>query len=163
VVEHAQRLERPYPWLTVTVAAFVLALVGVALVVGLEANRLLHTHRATAQARGEAPPPVQRHATPSLPLRSRSRVSVLVLNGNGLSGVAGATATRLVDRGYRSATPTNAPSRDYAISLVLYRPGWEREAQRLGRDAGIRVVSPLDGQLPAHAGRDQLILILGAN
>jgi len=88
---------------------------------------------------------------------------VLVLNGNGTSGVAGATATRLLGRGYRSATATNAQTDSYATSLVLYRPGWEREARRLARDAGIRVVAALDGRLPADSERDQLVVILGGN
>jgi hypothetical protein len=88
---------------------------------------------------------------------------VLVLNGNGTSGAAGATASRLLGRGYRSATASNAPNEEYATSLVLYRPGWEREAQRLARDARIRVVAALDGRLPAGSARDQLVLVLGAN
>jgi hypothetical protein len=96
-------------------------------------------------------------------MRPRSRVSVLVLNGNGTSGAAGATATRLLGRGYLSATATDAATDTYATSLVLYRPGWDREARRLARDAGIRVVAALDGRLPAGSGRDQLVVILGAN
>lgn len=88
---------------------------------------------------------------------------MLVLNGNGTSGVAGTTATRLLGRGYRSATAANAQSDGYATSLVLYRPGWEPEAQRLARDAHIRVVAALDGRLPAGSARDQLVLILGAS
>ena len=97
------------------------------------------------------------------PLRPRSRVSVLVLNGNGTSGVAGTTATRLLGRGYRSATATNAQTDSYATSLVLYRRGWGPEAQRLARDAHVKVVAALDGRLPAGSARDQLVLILGAN
>jgi hypothetical protein len=97
------------------------------------------------------------------PLRPRSRVSVLVLNGNGMSGVAGTTATRLLGRGYHSATATNAAIDNYATSLVLYRPGWEREAERLAHDSGIRVVAAIDGRLPAGSGRDQLVVILGGN
>jgi hypothetical protein len=86
-----------------------------------------------------------------------------VLNGNGTSGVAGTTANRLLGGGYRAATATNAPNDGYATSLVLYRPGWEREAQRLAKDARIKVVAPVDGTLPAGSGGDQLVLILGAN
>jgi len=88
---------------------------------------------------------------------------VLVLNGNGTSGVAGTTATRLLGRGYRSATATNAQTDSYATSLVLYRRGWEPEAQRLAKDAHVKVVAALDGRLPAGSARDQLVLILGAN
>jgi len=96
------------------------------------------------------------------PLRPRSRISVLVLNGNGVSGAAGRVATDMLGRGYGHAIPADAQVSDYATSLVLYRPGWEREAQRLARDAGIRVVAALDGRLPAGSARDQLVVILGA-
>lgn len=113
-----------------------------------------------------SPQPEARQAAkgPALPpLRPRSRVSVLVLNGNGASGAAGATATRLLGRGYRSATATNVQTDSYATSLVLYRRGWGPEAQRLAKDAHIKVVAALDGRLPAGSARDQLVLILGAN
>ena len=85
-----------------------------------------------------------------------------MLNGNGTSGVAGTTANRLLGRGYRSATASNAANDAYATSLVLYRPGWEREAQRLAKEAGVKVVAALDGALPAGSARDQLVLVLGA-
>ena len=77
--------------------------------------------------------------------------------------MAGATANRLLGRGYRSATATNAANDGYATSLVLYRPGWAGEANRLAKDAGIKVVAALDGRLPAGSAHDQLVLILGAN
>jgi hypothetical protein len=87
---------------------------------------------------------------------------VLVLNGNGISGAAGTEATKLLAAGYRHAIPTDA-SQDYATSFVLFRPGWQREAQRLARDAGIRSVAPLDGRLPRTDAGYRLVLILGAN
>jgi hypothetical protein len=121
---------------------------------------LLHRPPRTSPASQTGRAPKQQEATP---LRPRSRVSVLVLNGNGASGVAGATATRLLGRGYHSATAANAAIATYATSLVLYRPGWEREARRLARDAGIKVVAALDGRMPVGSGRDQLVVILGAN
>jgi hypothetical protein len=153
-VEHAQPLNRLFPWRTVALAASVVAL-GAGSVVAL-------VERPTASAPAPGSRPAQKG--PALPpLRPRSRVSVLVLNGNGTSGVAGTTANRLLGGGYRLATATNAPNDGYATSLVLYRPGWEREAQRLARDARIKVVAPLDGRLPAGSSGDQLVLILGAN
>jgi len=97
------------------------------------------------------------------PLRPRSHVSVLVLNGNGASGAAGGEATGLLARGYRHAIPTDAPSLDYARSLVLFRPGWQREAERLARDARIRAVAPLDGRVAPEYRHVPLVLILGAN
>ena len=159
-MEHAQPFQRSFPWRTTLVVAALLAL---GAVVALKAGRLLHTRRAAAQStRAHAPASSpQVFATPTRPARPRARVSVLVLNGNGTAGVAGATATRLLGRGYRSATATNAPSTTYATTLVLYRPGWRPEAQRLAHEVGARVVAPLDGRLPASSGRDQLVVVLG--
>lgn len=158
-MEHVQPFDRPFPW-RAALAAFALAVVGVLILVAVAAGRLVHGHRAATQV---IPSAAQRLATPPRPLRPRSGISVLVLNGNGASGVAGATATRLLGRGYRSAAATNAPNADYATSLVLFRRGWLPEARRLAREAGIQVVSPLDGRLPAGSRRDQIVLILGAN
>ena len=153
-MEHAQPLSRIFPWRTIALAASVVAL-GAGSVVAL-------VDRPTTSA--PAPGSRQAQKGPALPpLRPRSSVSVLVLNGNGTSGVAGTTASQLLGRGYGSATATNAPNDGYATSLVLYRPGWEREAQRLAKDARIEVVAPLDGRLPAGSRGDQLVLILGAN
>jgi hypothetical protein len=96
-------------------------------------------------------------------MRPRSRISVLVLNGNGLSGAAGGAATDLLAVGYRHAIPADAPNLDYARSLVLFRPGWQREAERLSRDARIPTVAPLDGRVAPKYAHVPLILILGAN
>lgn len=153
-MEHAQPLNRIFPWRTVALAASVVAL-GAGSVVALVDRPTTATPGPSARRAEKGP------ALP--PLRPRSRVSVLVLNGNGASGIAGTTATRLLGRGYRSATATNAQTDSYATSLVLYRRGWEPEAERLARDAHVRVVAGLDGRLPAGSARDQLVLILGAN
>ena len=153
-MEHAQPLTKPFPW---RMAALLTSLVALAVIGGLLALR----HPALTHPTSQTGPAPKRQA--ATPLRPRSRVSVLVLNGNGMSGVAGTTATRLLSRGYHSASATNAAVDNYATSLVLYRPGWEREALRLAHDAGIRVVAALDGRLPAGSGRDQLVVIIGAN
>lgn len=97
------------------------------------------------------------------PVRARSRTSVLVLNGNGVSGAAGTEATAILGRGYAHAIPTDAPSHSYARSIVLFKPGWQREAERLARDVGIRAVAPLDGSVAPAYGHVPLVLILGAN
>ena len=158
-MEHAQPFHRPFPWRLTVLAACAIVFLTLLTLVGM---RLVRDHQATAGTR-----PVAATGRVSnghaVPLRPRSRVSVLVLNGNGTSGVAGSTASRLLGRGYRSATATNAANDGYATSLVLYRPGWEREAHRLARDAGIDVVAALDGRLPAGSARAQLVLILGAH
>jgi LytR cell envelope-related transcriptional attenuator len=88
---------------------------------------------------------------------------VLVLNGNGVEGAAGSEATGLLTRGYRHAVPADASSLDYARSLVLYRPGWQREAERLARDVRIATVATLDGRVAPTYAHVPLVVILGAN
>jgi hypothetical protein len=88
---------------------------------------------------------------------------VLVLNGNGVGGAAGTAATSLLSRGYRHAIPTDAPNLDYVRSVVLFRRGWQSEAERLARDAKIATVAPLDGRVPPRYARVPLVVILGAS
>ena len=155
-MEHAQPLNRPFPRRTIVLVGLLFA---VALLV---AGGLALAYRE------HAPRPVQEtgrvgRATPPTPLRPRSHVSVLVLNGDGVANAAGDEATALLGRGYRHAIPTDAPNLDYARSLVLFRPGWQREAERLGKDARIPTVAPLDGRVAPAYAHVPLVLILGAN
>jgi LytR cell envelope-related transcriptional attenuator len=153
-VEHAQPFNRPLPWRTLALVASVVAL-GAGSVVALVDRPAGSRSEPGAQQIQQAP------ALP--PLRPRSRISVLVLNGNGLSGVAGTTAAKLLADGYRHASPADASQLDYARSLVLFRPGWQREAERLGRDARIPTVAALDGRVAPAYAHVPLIVILGAN
>lgn len=122
-------------------------------------TRPTSTPSASGPKHQAATPPAQ----PLPPLRPRARTSVLVLNGNGISGAAGGEATSILARGYQHAVSGDAPSLDYARSLILFRPGWQREAKRLAREAKIPTVAPLDGRLaPAYADVP-LVVILGAN
>jgi hypothetical protein len=77
--------------------------------------------------------------------------------------VAGTKATAILARGYRHAIPSDAAQLDYARSVVLFRPGWQREAERLARDAGIPAVATLDGRVAPAYAHVPLIVILGAN
>ena len=153
-MEHVQPLNRPFPWRAATLVA---AVVAVATLGGLAIS---HRPGRTwpVAATGHVP---KRQVAP--PLRPRSRVSVLVLNGNGVANAAGGAATGILARGYRHAIPADAPSLDYARSLVLFRPGWQREAKRLARDARIPTVSPLDGRVAPEYAHVPLVVILGTN
>jgi LytR cell envelope-related transcriptional attenuator len=153
-VEHAHPLGRPFPWRIVALAASVVALAAGSVVALVD--------QPTASRPAAARPHPARKAPALPPPRPRSQVSVLVLNGNGVSGAAGTVATDLLARGYRHAVPTDAPSLAYARSLVLFRPGWQREAERLARDARIATVAPLDGSVAPEYAHVPLVLILGA-
>jgi hypothetical protein len=93
---------------------------------------------------------------------ARGRTRILVLNGNGRQGAAAAEASALQARGYRISATGNAGRSDYATSIVMYAPGYEREARRLARDESIRVVAPLDGIRPGALKGAQLALVVGS-
>lgn len=177
-MDHAQPFARSFPWRTATLVAGAVALaelIGLLALAGVRlapdvhsaavrrAATVARTHAAPAPARTTAAK-AWRHAAAAShagPLRPRSRISVLVLNGNGVAHAAGNEAARLLALGYGHAIPADATSRGYARSLVLFAPGWQREAQRLGHDAGIRAVTPLDGLRPSQLRGSQLVVVLG--
>jgi len=160
-VEHVHPLNRPFPWRAAALAAAAVALFELTALLALAGARLFHVHHAAVPTR-PTPGTGQVSREHVQLLRPRSRISVLVLNGNGVSGAAGAEATQLLRKGYRHAVPSDAPS-TYAQSVVLFRPGWQREARRLARDAGIGAATPLDVRLPGSERGYQVVLILGAN
>lgn len=162
-MEHVPHLDRPFPWRAAALALCALALAELAALLALAGIRVLDVHRAaTPTHAGTTPADTTAAKAVARPLRSRSRVSVLVLNGNGVPHAAGDEATQLLGRGYGHALASDA-STQYANSLVLFRPGWEGEARRLARDAGIRTVTPLDGRLRAADRRYPIVLILGSS
>ena len=93
---------------------------------------------------------------------ARSKVTVLVLNGNGRQGAAASAAARVSHRGYRIGGVANAPRTDFTRSLVMYRRGFEGEGRRLARDLGIRIVGPLDGIRRSQLHGANAVLVVGA-
>lgn len=91
----------------------------------------------------------------------RDRVMIMVLNGNGVEGAAAQTAGRLHRLGYRIAGTANAARMNYAMSLVLYRPGYQAEGVRLARELHVRIVGPLDGMSTATLHGGEVAVILG--
>jgi hypothetical protein len=55
----------------------------------------------------------------------------------------------------------NAPRSGYGRSVVIYRAGFRPEALRLGRDLGIRLVSPLDGLRVKNLAGAKLAVVVG--
>lgn len=169
-MEHAQPISAPFPWRATTVVAGAVALVEL---IALIAIGLAHfaphasaaatrPHGAATPAAKPAAPKVTARPVPQTPLRPRSHVRVLVLNGNGVAGAAAAAAGRLQGDGYRIGGATNAARHDYARSMIMFVPGWAKEARRLARDTGIRMVSPVDGLRPAQLRGSKVILLLGS-
>ena len=158
------------PWRTaayvaVAIAAFellLLLLIGGGKLVGFVADRVqvAAQNQVLAPTTSHARPTTHRQAKPAVASRPRHTTMVLVLNGNGRTGAAAAAASRVRSRGYRIGAVTNAP-RAVPRSIVMYRPGFAGEGRRLGRDLGVRLVTPLDGIRAGALGRAQLVFILG--
>ena len=168
-MEHSIRpVELPHRWRTATLvacaaAAFELVLL-IILAVALFGDSVSRSMRATA-AEVEAAsmrPPAPKPANDGVPRLDRAETSVLVLNGNGRTGAAGAAADRLRARGYMIGGVGNAPRSDHTRSVVMYRKGYRAEALRLGRDLGVRIVGPLDGLPLSSLMGAHTVLVVGS-
>jgi hypothetical protein len=169
-VDHAQPLasSTAFPWRAVAVVCGGVALVEL---VALIAIGLVHlapkaTSEPAAPARTTAKAVVH-VAVPrapkvrNVPLRPRGHTRVLVLNGNGVTGAASMQASSLRIEGYSVAGATDAPRHDYARTMVMFIPGWQKEARRLAHDVHVRMVAPLDGLRRAQLHGAKIILLLG--
>jgi hypothetical protein len=160
-VEHALPNLARHPWRTIAlVAAGIATLELLALVVTATAlvAKPMAKHARAAAAKHVSTPQTK---VPSRPLLARRLVTVTVLNGNGVSGAAAATASRVRARGYKIRKVGNAPRSGYGRSVVVYRAGFRPEGLRLARDLAIALVSPLDGLRASNLARAKLAVVVG--
>jgi LCP family protein required for cell wall assembly len=105
-----------------------------------------------------------RHAA-SPPLLAASKVSVEVLNGSGIQGIAGATGTALTARGFHVLGATSALNSNgttdfnYVKSVVQYRSPTDLAAARTIAAQLTDVTLQLDSAVPAG----QVNLVLGSD
>ncbi len=100
---------------------------------------------------------------PAIAEIARSRTPVLVLNGNGISGSAAAKAAAVKQLRYPVVGVGDAQRRNFPHTIVMYRPGFLGEAQRLAKDMGLdraRAV-PLDGMRAPELDGARLVLVVG--
>ena len=115
------------PWRTAAVVASAVAAVEllVLLVIGvaLLAKPVAEHVKKAAVAQALAPPVHKPKVVPlGAPKLDRSETAVLILNGNGRTGAASTAAERVRAKGYQVASVGDAPRRDYARSLIMFRP-----------------------------------------
>jgi hypothetical protein len=164
-VQHAEQISTSFPWRAATLVVGAVAAIELAALIGIGAVHLAPKHAAAAAAKPESAAPVVHTRKvappPSHPLRARRSVRVLILNGNGRQGAASSEAARLESAGYRIGGAENAQRHNYAQSMVLYVPGWVKEARRLAHDTGIRMVAPVDGLRASALKGSKTVVILG--
>jgi hypothetical protein len=165
-VEHSLPHPRS-PWRTATLVASAVAALELAALVAIGVTQLA---KPVAEGVREAavaevlapvakPKPAPAAGAPKL---TRAETSVTVLNGNGQSGAAAASAERVQSLGYTIGTVGNAPRTDFTRTIVMYRDGYKAEAARLAKDLNVKIVGPLDGLRPADLLGAHVALVVGA-
>lgn len=175
-MDRAEHLPQAFPWRTATLVACAIAAAELVALIAAGSALLVHPAKKTAATTTAAAavtvahkPVVHRVVVPAPkvkvvahPLRPRSKVEVLVLNGNGVTGVAHSEAAHLQSLGYRIGAAENAPPHHYGQSMVMYVPGYVKEARRLARETDIKLVAPVDGLTPAALRSSRLVVLLGS-
>jgi hypothetical protein len=162
------------PWRLAAVIAASVATVELLLLLAIGGGWLVETVASKVQLAAEeaalAPPKSatskpagkKQEAKRDTSVLAPRKTIVMVLNGNGRTGAAASAATRVRRHGYRVGTVGNAASTSFPRDLVMFRPGFAEEGQRLARALGVKRVGPLDGMRVAQLGRAHAVLILGA-
>jgi LytR cell envelope-related transcriptional attenuator len=90
-------------------------------------------------------------------------VTVAVLNGTTVPGLAAALRDEIVAAGFKKGTINNFSDQQLAESVVEYAPGREAEAEAVSRRLGISQSEPVTENSRALAGDATVIVIAGAD
>jgi hypothetical protein len=126
-------------------AAFALAILGLIVLIAVVAvnsrdqdpqasGSPTPTASATATSTGGTPAPdatATVSGSPSPSVLPRSKVTVVVLNGNRTAGLAGRVSEQLEEDGYKTGEPGNAETE--AKTIIYFKPGRKAEAEILRR------------------------------
>jgi hypothetical protein len=168
-MEHSFELASPWrarAFVAAAIAAVelvVILVIAVVLVARPLSHRMQKAAAAKKPARATAAKRTKRPKPPQHAMLSRGETSILVLNGSGQTGAAGAEADQIRNLGYLIADVGNASHVGYTRTLLMYRPGYAAEAKRLARDAHIGLVSPLDGMRPAQLKGAHIAIVVGSS
>jgi hypothetical protein len=180
-VEHSTPLPSAEPWRAAAIVAtaiatvelLILVVIGVAFSTKFFAGEVNRTalnslpqtpaaeQPATSEPGATADTSKSQASQPAKPMLARRETAVMVLNGNGIAGAASTTADAVRARGYLISGSANAPRSDFSRSVIMFRPGYRREAERLGTDMKIRRVVPLDGISKGDLQGAHVALIIG--
>jgi hypothetical protein len=106
-----------------------------------------------------APPMARQGPAPLVP----GEVTVSVLNGTTVPGLAARIGDRVESAGFRLGNVTNASEQQRAESVILYRPGADREARIVGRRLRIEQTERADASDRVLAGTAKVVVMVGAD
>jgi len=92
-----------------------------------------------------------------------SSVTVSVLNGTTVAGLAAKVGDRVENLGFQLGNVTNNSDQSRNESVVLYAPGHQREAAAVARKLGISQREPIDAASQALAGDAGVVIIAGSD
>jgi hypothetical protein len=115
--------------------------------------------KAQANNDNGLPKKPKRHGTAVKP----GSVTVAVLNGTTVPGLAAALSDRIAAAGFRKGTIDVFSDQQLAESVVQYAPGHQAEAQAVSRRVGISQLEPVTADGRALAGDATVIVIAGAD
>ena len=90
-------------------------------------------------------------------------VTVSVLNGTTVGGLAAELGQKLEAQGFRLGKVTNSTDQQRAESVVLFAPGAEREGAEVGRRLKIDQREPIDPESQTLAGDASVVVIAGGD
>ena len=113
--------------------------------------------------KGEAPAQEETPKPKGRPAVNPRAVTVSVLNGTTIGGLARKLGDRLEGQGFQLGNVTNNTDQQRAESVVLFAPGAEREAQDVGRRLKIDQREPIDPDSQTRAGDATVVVVAGAD
>jgi LytR cell envelope-related transcriptional attenuator len=130
-----------------------LALLAGAAAVGVVVWFLLMNNKSSAPTGAASRGSHAAHAGKKAGAFNPSTVTVAVLNGTAVNGLAGRTATRLAALGYKRGTVATASNQTFTSSVVAYMPGRRADALEVARTLRLKpsAVQPIDSSTQAVA------------
>jgi LytR cell envelope-related transcriptional attenuator len=110
--------------------------------------------------------PTGDHVLPNKPKRPAlepGNVTVAVLNGTTVPGLAAALSGQIGAAGFKQGTINDYPDKQLAESVVQYAPGHQAEAKAVSRRVGISQREPVTANSRALAGDATVIVIAGGD
>jgi hypothetical protein len=92
-----------------------------------------------------------------------STVTVSVLNGTTVPGLAARVSDEVETAGFEVGTVANSSDQQRAESVILFAPGHEREAAAVSRKLDIAQREPIDAATQGLAGDATVVVVTGAD
>jgi hypothetical protein len=90
-------------------------------------------------------------------------VTVTVVNGTSVTGLARQMGTKVTGAGFVLGNLATASQQQRAESVVLYKPGDNRQARTVASKVGIAQIAPIDAQNSGLAGTAQVVVVVGSD